>query len=467
MPALSSALPVRPGRLRRRVRRRRAALGRFRLPGQGHRPGRARAAGEVTGRGCGGSRPAGHRHRDQRFLQHHGEQSAATREVSRLSARERDALVLLSQGLPNADFGCRLHLSIGTVKDYVSALLAKLDVSNRVQAALWAQRAGLLDGADRWRTVRRRTEPGACTVPAAPCNLARWTRAWRLPHWPMHGPSPEPGRGQRMLPEPLRPRPCWRDAGGRSRCSGSRSSPCSSATRPRSARFSLAERQRTRRMLAGCATCTALRASGSRDAGLAPQPAPALLDSLIADSGLDVTLTGEVPRDASPAVERAASRTVQEALTNVRKHAPGSTVVVEFRRPGPALDVTATNSTPGIRLWDCPARGTDCSACANEPNTWAAPSRTGSPRTAATACTCNSRGAERARSRWPTGPGTVRRERPKRGWTPRRRGPNSASARCPCASWTRGSRPCRLRSRQQACGSVTTPPGGRVRRARA
>ncbi|WP_404962330.1 sensor histidine kinase [Streptomyces sp. 147326] len=80
-------------------------------------------------------------------------------------------------------------------------------------------------------------------------------------------------------------------------------------------------------------------------AGLAPQPALALLDDLIADSGLDVTLTGEVPRDASPAVERAAHRTVQEALTNVREHGPGSTVVVEFRRPGPALYATVTNTT--------------------------------------------------------------------------------------------------------------------------
>ncbi|MFD6966893.1 response regulator [Streptomyces sp. NPDC059979] len=81
------------------------------------------------------------------YLHHHGEHSAATRTVSRLSARERDILVLLSQGLSNADIGRRLHLSIGTVKDYVSAVLAKLDVGNRVQAALWAQRAGLLDGA--------------------------------------------------------------------------------------------------------------------------------------------------------------------------------------------------------------------------------------------------------------------------------------------------------------------------------
>lgn len=81
------------------------------------------------------------------YLHHHGEHRAAAHTVSRLSPREREILVLLSQGLSNADIGRRLHLGIGTVKDHVSAVLAKLDVSNRVQAALWAQRAGLLDGA--------------------------------------------------------------------------------------------------------------------------------------------------------------------------------------------------------------------------------------------------------------------------------------------------------------------------------
>ncbi|MER6197060.1 response regulator transcription factor [Streptomyces sp. NPDC001586] len=81
------------------------------------------------------------------YLHHHGEQVTATRAVSRLSTRERDILVLLSHGLSNADIGSRLHLGIGTVKDHVSAVLAKLGVTNRVQAALWAQRAGLLDGA--------------------------------------------------------------------------------------------------------------------------------------------------------------------------------------------------------------------------------------------------------------------------------------------------------------------------------
>ena len=38
----------------------------------------------------------------------------------------------------------RLYLGVGTVKDHVSAILTKLEVSGRVQAALAAERAGLL-----------------------------------------------------------------------------------------------------------------------------------------------------------------------------------------------------------------------------------------------------------------------------------------------------------------------------------
>ncbi|WP_232838351.1 response regulator [Streptomyces geranii] len=66
--------------------------------------------------------------------------------VGRLSEREREVLVLVAEGLSNGDIGTRIHLSAGTVKDHVSAILTKLRVSSRVQAALLAQRAGLLDG---------------------------------------------------------------------------------------------------------------------------------------------------------------------------------------------------------------------------------------------------------------------------------------------------------------------------------
>lgn len=65
--------------------------------------------------------------------------------VGQLTEREREVLVLIADGLSNADIGTRIHLSAGTVKDHVSAILTKLRVSSRVQAALLAQRAGLLD----------------------------------------------------------------------------------------------------------------------------------------------------------------------------------------------------------------------------------------------------------------------------------------------------------------------------------
>ncbi|QSB15625.1 response regulator transcription factor [Natronosporangium hydrolyticum] len=73
-----------------------------------------------------------------------GERPATYPEVSRLTGRERDVLELLAEGISNAEIAARMHLSAGTVKDHVSALLTKLRVHNRVQAALVAQRAGLL-----------------------------------------------------------------------------------------------------------------------------------------------------------------------------------------------------------------------------------------------------------------------------------------------------------------------------------
>jgi DNA-binding NarL/FixJ family response regulator len=63
--------------------------------------------------------------------------------VTALSARERDVLALLGEGLSNADAGKRLHMSEATVKTYVSRILAKLDCENRVQAALLARDAAL------------------------------------------------------------------------------------------------------------------------------------------------------------------------------------------------------------------------------------------------------------------------------------------------------------------------------------
>ncbi|MGW3962594.1 response regulator [Amycolatopsis sp. NPDC005003] len=74
-----------------------------------------------------------------------GAGSAAATQVGELSERERAVLVLIADGLSNTDIAKQIHVSVGTVKDHVSAILTKLGVGSRVQAALVAQRAGLLE----------------------------------------------------------------------------------------------------------------------------------------------------------------------------------------------------------------------------------------------------------------------------------------------------------------------------------
>jgi two-component system, NarL family, response regulator LiaR len=66
----------------------------------------------------------------------------------RLSEREREILRLLARGLNNSDMAKRLCLSEGTIRNYVSAILQKLDVSDRTQAALLALRYGLVNWLD-------------------------------------------------------------------------------------------------------------------------------------------------------------------------------------------------------------------------------------------------------------------------------------------------------------------------------
>jgi DNA-binding NarL/FixJ family response regulator len=60
-----------------------------------------------------------------------------------LTARECGVLRLLARGKSNKEIGVALHLTEGTVKGYVSAILTKLEVSDRTQAALYAVKHGL------------------------------------------------------------------------------------------------------------------------------------------------------------------------------------------------------------------------------------------------------------------------------------------------------------------------------------
>lgn len=63
--------------------------------------------------------------------------------VASLTERELEVLTRLATGLSNTEIARELYFSVGTIKDHVSAILQKLDVSTRLQAALIAERAGL------------------------------------------------------------------------------------------------------------------------------------------------------------------------------------------------------------------------------------------------------------------------------------------------------------------------------------
>jgi two-component system, NarL family, response regulator LiaR len=62
-----------------------------------------------------------------------------------LTAREREVLGLIGRGLPNKLIARDLGIAEKTVKTHVSSILAKLGVTDRTQAALYAARNGLLE----------------------------------------------------------------------------------------------------------------------------------------------------------------------------------------------------------------------------------------------------------------------------------------------------------------------------------
>lgn len=65
--------------------------------------------------------------------------------LAELSNREREVLGLLVEGLPNKLIARRLEISEKTVKSHLTQIFRELGVTDRTQAALWAERHGLAD----------------------------------------------------------------------------------------------------------------------------------------------------------------------------------------------------------------------------------------------------------------------------------------------------------------------------------
>ena len=70
--------------------------------------------------------------------------SREPRELTAITAREREVLRLVGLGLSNAEIAAALYISIGTAKTHVARLLAKLEARDRVQLVIIAYEAGLV-----------------------------------------------------------------------------------------------------------------------------------------------------------------------------------------------------------------------------------------------------------------------------------------------------------------------------------
>lgn len=101
---------------------------------------------------------------------------------------------------------------------------------------------------------------------------------------------------------------------------------------------------------------TVLRVAGSTGQ-LAPQPTIEDLPALIEDSGITAITAIDLPTGLSASAQRAIYRTIQEGLTNIRKHAPGSTATITARSEGAEIAVSVANTAGTEPAMGLPSAG--------------------------------------------------------------------------------------------------------------
>ncbi|OQJ62466.1 two-component sensor histidine kinase [Clavibacter tessellarius] len=98
-----------------------------------------------------------------------------------------------------------------------------------------------------------------------------------------------------------------------------------------------------------------LRAAGGERRELAPQPTLEDVPALVAASGIRVETALDLPGDLPAAAQRAVYRTVQEGLTNARKHATGAAVRITGRLDAGHVVLEVDAGAPTLPLLDLPS----------------------------------------------------------------------------------------------------------------